>query len=29
MTWTSDSTWVLIYSILGALFLLCWASIPA
>ena len=27
--WTSDSTWVLIYSILVTLFMLSWAYIPA
>jgi hypothetical protein len=29
MTWSNDTTWVLIYSALAALFLLAWAWIPA
>jgi hypothetical protein len=29
MTWTSDTKWVLIYSILVTLFMLSWAYVPA
>jgi len=29
MTWTSDTKWVLIYSILVTLLMLSWAYIPA
>jgi hypothetical protein len=29
MTWTSDSKWVLMYSVLIILFILAWAYIPA
>jgi hypothetical protein len=28
MTWTSDGPWVLLYSILIALLLVSWASVP-
>ncbi len=29
MTWTSDGTWVLLYSILVTLLMLSWAYVPA
>ena len=29
MTWNSDSTWVLVYSILVTVFILAWAYVPA
>ena len=29
MTWTSDGTWVLMYSVLGILLMLSWIYIPA
>ncbi len=29
MTWTSDTKWVLIYSILVTMLMLSWAYIPA
>ena len=29
MTWTSDSKWVVIYSILVTLFIVSWAYVPA
>ena len=29
MTWTSDSTWIVIESTLVTLFMLSWACIPA
>jgi hypothetical protein len=29
MTWTSDSAWVLIYSVLVTLLMLAWAYVPA
>ena len=29
MTWPSDSTWVVIYAILAALFMYSWAVVPA
>ena len=29
MTWSSDSTWVLLYTIVAALFVYSWAVVPA
>ena len=29
MTWSSDSTWVLLYTIVTALFVYSWAVVPA
>jgi hypothetical protein len=29
MTWTSDGTWIVIYSILATMLMLSWACVPA
>jgi hypothetical protein len=29
MIWTSDSKWIVLYSILGTLFIWSWAYVPA
>ena len=29
MTWSNDTAWVLIYSVLATLFMLAWVWIPA